>query len=164
VLCLAAPAASAHATLEVRQAVAGASYKAVMRIPHGCSGSATIGLRIRIPEGFVGVKPMLKPGWKIDTVKGPYDKPHTLFHAKLTEGVREIDWSGGRLPDDRYDEFIFIGTPAADLAAGETLYFPTVQQCETGVERWIEIPAEDKPAHDLKSPAPGLKILPARAN
>jgi periplasmic copper chaperone A len=35
-----------------------------------------------------------------------------------------------------------------------------VQECETGVNRWIEIPADGKSAHDLKEPAPGVKLLP----
>ena len=48
----------------------GAPYKAVLRVPHGCEGAATIALRVRIPEGMIAVKPMPKPGWKIDTVSG----------------------------------------------------------------------------------------------
>jgi uncharacterized protein YcnI len=37
-----------------------------------------------------------------------------------------------------------------------------VQECETGVRRWIEIPPDGAvPAH-LKEPAPGVKLLPKR--
>jgi uncharacterized protein YcnI len=32
--------AFAHITLETQQAPVGASYKAVLRVPHGCDGSA----------------------------------------------------------------------------------------------------------------------------
>ena len=160
-LLLAATQAHAHATLETPKAQIGANYKAVMRISHGCAASPTLRVRIRIPEGFVGVKPMPKPGWTLETVRAPYGKTYEAAHASLTEGVREISWSGGRLPGDWYDEFVFIGTIASDLKQGSTLYFPTVQDCETGAERWIEIPAEGANAHDLKSPAPGLKLLPA---
>ena len=39
-LLVPAPAA-AHVTLEVAQAPVGSTYKAVMRIPHGCAGAAT---------------------------------------------------------------------------------------------------------------------------
>jgi uncharacterized protein YcnI len=35
-----------------------------------------------------------------------------------------------------------------------------VQECEQGASRWIEIPQSDKPAHDTKSPAPGVKLMP----
>jgi len=47
--------AFAHATLETRQAPVGASYKAVLRVPHGCDGSATVSLRTRIPEGVIEI-------------------------------------------------------------------------------------------------------------
>ena len=159
-LLLVATQAHAHATLETPGAQVGANYKAVMHISHGCAASPTLRVRVRIPEGFVGVKPMPKPGWTLETTRAPYGKTYETAHASLTEGVREISWSGGRLPGDWYDEFVFIGTIASDLQPGSTLYFPTVQDCETGAERWIEIPAEGAKAHDLKGPAPGLKLLP----
>lgn len=156
--------ALAHATLERQEAAVGSSYKGVMRVPHGCAGSATIRVRIRIPEGVVGVKPMPKPGWTLETTKGKYEKTYELMHGKISEGVKEISWSGGRLPDDQYDEFVFTGSIASDLKPGATLYFPTVQDCENGAERWIEIPSEGKSAHDLKSPAPGLMLTPGKAH
>ena len=45
--------ACAHITLERREAPVGASYKAVMRVPHGCDGSPTTAIRVRIPEGII---------------------------------------------------------------------------------------------------------------
>ena len=67
---LGSSAAFAHITLQDKQAPVGSSYKAVLRVPHGCSGSATVALRVRIPSGFIDVKPMPKPGWKLDVVRG----------------------------------------------------------------------------------------------
>ncbi len=65
------------------------------------------------------------------------------FHgAKLSEGVKEVVWSGGRLPDDNYDEFVISTFLTTALKPNTTLYFPTVQECEQGVSRWIEIPAD----------------------
>src|SRR3954465_7840184 len=99
-------AAPAHITLETKEAAVGAPYKAVLRVPHGCEGSATIGLRIRVPDGMIAIKPMPKPGWKIETVTGKYPKTYSFFHgAKLSEGVTEISFTGGNLPDAYYDEF-----------------------------------------------------------
>ena len=37
----AAGAAQAHVTLETAEAPVGATYKAVLRVPHGCEGEAT---------------------------------------------------------------------------------------------------------------------------
>ena len=110
-------AASAHVTLEVKEARVGAPYKAVLSVPHGCEGTATTTIRVRIPEGMIAVKPMPKPGWKIDTVKGKYEKTYSYFHgAKLSEGVTEISFSGGNLPDAYYDEFVFSGFLAGGLS------------------------------------------------
>ena len=85
--------ASAHITLENPQAPVGASYKAVLRVPHGCEKSATTAVRVRIPDGFIEVKPMPKPGWKLDVVRGKYQKPMSVRGTKVTEGVTEVDWS-----------------------------------------------------------------------
>jgi uncharacterized protein YcnI len=153
--------ASAHITLETREAPVGAPYKAVLRVPHGCDGAATTALRVRIPEGMIAVKPMPKPGWKIDTVSGKYPKTYSFFHgAKLSEGVTEVSFSGGSLPDAYYDEFVVTGFIAGDLQPGTMLYFPVVQECEKGVHRWIEIPAAGKSPGDYPEPAPGLKLVP----
>jgi uncharacterized protein YcnI len=163
VAALATPAA-AHVTLESAEAKVGAPYKAVLRVPHGCEDAATIALRVRIPDGVIAVKPMPKPGWTLTTVTGKYEKTYTFFHnAKLSEGVTEITWSGGKLPDAWYDEFVFSGFLAGDLEAGKTLYFPVVQECEKGVHRWIEIPAPGKTSADYPEPAPALRLLPAAA-
>jgi uncharacterized protein YcnI len=154
-------AASAHVTLETREAPVGAPYKAVLRVPHGCEGTGTIALRIRVPDGMIAVKPMPKPGWKIDTVTGKYAKTYSFFHgAKLSEGVTEVSFTGGNLPDAYYDEFVITGFLAGDLEAGKPLYFPVVQECEKGVHRWIEIPAAGKSSGDYPEPAPALKLLP----
>ncbi len=102
--------ASAHVTLETAEARVGAPYKAVLRVPHGCEGTATTAVRVRIPDGMIAVKPMPKPGWKIDTVSGKYSKTYTFFHgAKLSEGVTEVSFTGGKLPDAYYDEFVVTG-------------------------------------------------------
>ena len=154
-------AASAHVTLETREAPVGTPYKAVLRVPHGCEGAATVALRVRVPEGMIAVKPMPKPGWKIETVTGKYPKTYSYFHgAKLSEGVTEVSFTGGNLPDTYYDEFVFTGFLAGDLEVGKMLYFPVVQECERGVHRWIEIPAAGKSSGDYPEPAPALKLLP----
>jgi periplasmic copper chaperone A len=154
---LATSAALAHPSLETRQAPAGTTYKAVLRMPHGCDGSPTIKVRAQIPEGVIAVKPMPKPGWRIETVKGAYAKTYPYFHGPISEGVREISWTGN-LSDEHFDEFVFSGYLARDLAAG-TIYFPVTQQCEKGEYRWVEIPVAGQDAHALKEPAPALVIL-----
>jgi uncharacterized protein YcnI len=162
-ILICASVASAHITLENQQAPVGASYKAVLRVPHGCNGSATVALRVRIPEGFLDVKPMLKPGWKLNVMSGKYPRPMSLRDAKVSDGVTEVDWSGGNLPDAYYDEFVLTGYISNDLQAGPTMYFAIVQECEKGVNRWIEIPTSGAADHgDSLEPAVALKLLPKR--
>jgi uncharacterized protein YcnI len=157
---LAASSAIAHVTLENRQATPASYYKAVFAVPHGCAGSATVKVRVQIPEGVIAVKPMPKPGWTVETTKGKYSTSYELHGATISEGVREVTWSGGKLADDNYDEFVLATFLTGSLKPNTTLYFPVVQECEQGVSRWIEIPQEGKPAHDSKSPAPGVKLMP----
>lgn len=167
----AASPASAHVTLEGRQATIGRSYKAIFEVPHGCAGSATTTIRVQIPEGVIAVKPMPKAGWSVETIKGKYAADYAYDGAKLSEGVKEVVWSGGKLPDDNYDEFVLSTFLSGTLKPNTTLYFPVVQECEQGVNRWIEIPAAGHAAdmqmhggmqmdmNESKWPAPGVRLM-----
>ena len=157
-VALTAVPAFAHVTLEVREAAIGSTYKAVLRVPHGCGTEATTTLRIQIPEGFYNVKPMPHAGWTLETVTGPYAGSYDNHGATVTEGVKEIVWSGGSLPNEFYDEFVFRGTFASTLEPGQ-FYFPVVQECASGEEAWIDVTG----AEDAEMPAPSLELLPADA-
>ncbi len=108
-------------------------------------------------------KPMPKPGWKLATTKGAYGKSYDYYGTPVAEGVTEIVWTGGDLPDDWYDEFVFRAR-LTDFPAGTAVYFPVVQECADGaVHRWIEIPEAGKSADDYEEPAPGVTISAAPA-
>jgi uncharacterized protein YcnI len=161
VLLLAAAPALAHVELETSKAPANSSFKLVFMVPHGCAGSPTVGLRVRIPDGVIRAKPMPKYGWTLTTVAEKLATPVDYEGTKLTEDIREIDWTKGNLPDDFYDEFVIVAklpdTP------GQTIYFPVIQQCAKGETRWIEIPAQGQNADDLKRPAPSVTLGPKQA-
>ncbi|MFV0429464.1 MAG: YcnI family protein [Arachnia sp.] len=152
--------ALAHATFAEGEMVQGQTTRLTLRVPHGCSGEATLRVRISIPDGLAGVQPMVHPGWDLETVTGPLAAPYTSHGNTVTEGVREIIWSG-ELPAQFYDEFVFRAVATDQIPAGETLYIPVVQECANGAERWIEIPAEGQDSHDLEGPAPGIMVVPA---
>ena len=156
--------AVAHASLEVAQATPGSSYKAVLRILHGCKGEATHTVRVTIPEGVIAAKPMPKPGWTIAIRKGAYAKSYKLHGRPVSEGAQEIVWSGGNLPNDHFDEFVFRADLAPDLPEGGVVYFPTVQECANGAERWVEVPAPGQDAHALPRPAPRLMLAAGGAS
>jgi uncharacterized protein YcnI len=152
---------AAHASLEQETAESGAGYRGVLRISHGCNGSPTVAVRIRIPDGVRGTKPMPKPGWQLETVVTKLDEPYNSHGSTITEDVSELIWKGGSLSDDFFDEFVFR-TTLPETAVEKTLYFRTVQECENGqFLRWIEIPEPDKAAGDYREPAPALKLVPS---
>jgi uncharacterized protein YcnI len=153
--------AGAHVTLEASTAPANSTYKAVLRVGHGCDGAATTKIRVRVPLGVRQAKPMPKPGWELKTAIEKLPEPYDWYGTMITEEVREIEWSGGKLPDAFYDEFVFRARLPDE--AGAVISFPVVQECETGVHRWIEIPEPGKTADDYEEPAPQLTLTPKQA-
>jgi len=153
-------AAHAHVTLEKKDAKLGAGYKAVFSVPHGCKGAATTEVRIDIPEGVIGVKPMPKPGWKLSLEKGPYARSYAFHHGESkSEGVRSVTWSGGELADDYFDQFVLSTFIAGELEAGAKLSFPVTQKCAGAEMRWNEVAAEGQDPHALEYPAPQLLLV-----
>lgn len=150
--------ASAHILLENDRAEPG-GYKAVFRVPHGCDGSPTVAITITLPEGVIGVKPMPKPGWEIAMTTGPYARSYEHYHGrKVSEGVKSVTWSGGRLLDEHFDEFTLSVYLTDGLPAGSMVYFAVSQTCESGTIDWAEIPAAGQDGRALKTPAPGVRL------
>ena len=116
-------------------------------MPHGCAGSPTVKMRVQIPEGVIAIKPMPKTGWSLEMVRGKYTAEYEFHGKKFSEGVKEVVWSGGKLADGNYDEFVVSTFLTAGLKPNTTLYFPVVQECEQGVSRWIDIPAGGQAGH-----------------
>lgn len=154
---MAAGPSVAHMVLQQGEAAAGSYYKAVFGTGHGCQGSPTIRVRIQIPDGVSSVKPQPKPGWQLTTVKKTYKTPIIDHGRTITEGVGEVIWSAGKLLDENYDEFV-VQVKLPDTA-GTTVYFPAIQECEVGVNRWIEIPEAGKTRRDYKEPAPQVVLV-----
>jgi periplasmic copper chaperone A len=85
-------AVQAHVTLAEPQVLAGAGYKAVLRVGHGCEGSATHTLKVLLPAGFRGAKPMPKPGWALRIRRDTLAEPYESHGRRVTEDVVEITW------------------------------------------------------------------------
>lgn len=149
----------AHVSFEASEARPNTTYKAILKVPHGCEGAPTVRLRVTIPEGIVAVKPAPKPGWTVETTKGRYARSYDYFGKPLAEGVKEIIWSGGSLLDEHYDEFVFQARLTDALPIGQRAYMPVVQDCTNGQNAWTEVPEPGQDAHALKHPAPGIMIL-----
>lgn len=142
---LVATAADAHVSLQPATAAAGGYQVLRFGVGHGCDGKATTALRIDIPAGMSTARPQPKPGWTLRVETGP------------DGAVSAIVWRG-RLPADRFDEFLIL----AKLPAKEgPLAFPATQSCGNVETRWEEdvVPGADRPKH----PAPTLILTPAPA-
>jgi uncharacterized protein YcnI/copper(I)-binding protein len=159
--CASSVSAHAHATFERAEASPGASYKGVLRVPHGCNGEATHTVRLKLPDEIVSVKPMPKAGWTLSTKSAPYAKAYEEHGRKISEGVREIVWSGGALQSDHYDEFVFMGRIAPHAKAPTTIFAPVVQECANGQQRWDQVPADGQSVRGLKAPAPAIRLVAA---
>jgi uncharacterized protein YcnI len=152
----------AHVTANPNEAEAGTYFQTSFRISHGCEGSDTIKVTIKLPSGLVSVKPQFKSGWTTEIVKRKLPEPVSAGHGKMMdEEFSEITWVGGKLPDSHYDEFgLVIKLPDE---GPEILWFPLIQDCVKGNLNWTEIPngipAKKEEWKGLKSPAPFIRII-----
>lgn len=158
---LAVPAmANAHVFMEPAEAPSGGFPILDVIVPHGCDGSSTTEVTVQIPKDVPSVTPQRSPFYELSTKEGPKDKTE-LFGETVTEGVSEITWTAKEpLPDAELDKLgVEMALPALD--PGEVVYFPTIQKCEKGETRWIQIPAEGETEEDLESPAPAITLTEA---
>lgn len=161
--------AFSHITLEQQQVEANTTYKAILRVSHGCEGLPTTTLRVQLPTGFQGAKPMPKAGWALQTKTEKLATPYDNYGKPITEDVTEITWTttsgASALPDSHYDEFILRGRAAMPAGAA---WFKVTQLCQegskTGSNPWTEIPANGTSTRGLKYPAALLNVIaPASA-
>jgi len=153
--------ALAHVTLEEPAAVANTGYKAVLRVTHGCEGSATHTVKVQIPPGFLGTKPIPMPGWKLELQRVKLSEPYDSHGRKIDETVSEVIWRAQSpeafLADAHYDEFVLRGqTPPKP----GVIWFKVQQVCEKGELNWAEVPSTGSSTKGLKAPAARLEVLP----
>lgn len=146
--------AFAHVTMEPHAAAAGAYTKLTFRVAHGCDGSPTKRLTVRVPEGTMAVKPQVHTGWDITTKKVKLAVPFKMHGKEIKESVSEVTWSGGTLSDEYMDEFA-MSVKLPENATG-MLAFPVTQECAKGSLQWSEIPKTENDHGEY--PAPTLKI------
>ena len=153
-----------HAVLNDPAALAGTGYRAAVRIGHGCEGSPVTAVRVTIPEGFLGAKPMPKAGWVVASKVGKLAKPYDDHGKQVTEGVTEITWTASSkeywLQDAWFDEFVLRGSLPKEAGP---MWFKVLQTCEKGSIDWAEVPASGNSTKGLKFPAALLEIIESGA-
>jgi periplasmic copper chaperone A len=158
-LCLVAcfaTSAQAHIVFNQANVEPGALTTLELRVTHGCDGSPTKEVRLKIPDGVTRVTPRAIPGWQISLNKRALANPVRLHGQTVTETLDTIVWHGGSFPDFAYEQFeiraMMPNTP------NQTLYFPVEQICEAGQISWSQIPATPAGWGALKDPAPFVTI------
>jgi len=151
-------AAWAHAVINEAEAYAGEFTFVTLRITHGCDALPTREVRLKIPDGVTRVSPRYQSDWAVEKRMRKLAEPYENEIGQLvTETLDEIIWRGGALPDGYYGEFqLRVLMPDR---AGETLWFKTIQNCDEGTIRWIEVPAPGQSPYELAEPAPFVTLV-----
>ena len=136
---VAAATASAHIDPDPTEAQAGSVVSVGFTVEHGCDGSPTVQLDMRLPEGVANASPEPIDGW----------------NGSITDNI--VTFIGGPLPNDQAMTFRVSVTlpPTPDTE----IYFPFVQRCEEGEIRWIQVPTSDGSSDELGQPAPAMQLF-----
>jgi periplasmic copper chaperone A len=157
-IALAVPAAAqAHVTIAPATLPAAGYGKVDLSVPHGCEDSPTTSLTVQMPPEVQSATPQVVPGWKISVKEGKLPKPYDSHGTQVTEGVREITWSGGRL--DPHQMEIFGISIKVSGKPGDSIPFKAIQKCAKGETAWIEIPVEGE--EEPPEPAPMVELTEA---
>jgi len=144
-LALLAPAAAeAHVTLQPNEAPEGAYTVLDVRVPNESDDSNTVKVAVQFPEGFGDASYQPVPGWDVKVVHAKLKKPIQTDDGPVTEGVKEVIFSGGKLAPGQFIDFpLSVQIPGK---AGDELTFKAIQTYENEVVRWIGGPETEHPA------------------
>jgi uncharacterized protein YcnI len=136
----------AHVSLHPNTLPAGSFPTIDIRVPSEEPSANTTKIAVQFPPGFLDVSIGYMPGWNSRTVTQKLATPVKTDEATITEQVREVIWSGGKIPPDHFLAFL-ISTTIPEGDAGKTLTFKTIQTYSNGkVVHWIGPPSADQPA------------------
>ncbi|HVW31438.1 MAG TPA: YcnI family protein [Acidimicrobiia bacterium] len=157
VVGLPAAGASAHVTVNPREATAGSYAKLAFRVPNERAGVDTTAVEVDFPADHplasVSVRPHAGWTYKVETARPA--TPVSAHGGTVSEVVSKITWTGGAIRPGEFDEFEISAGPLPGDAG--SLTFKALQTYRDGeVVRWIETaePGGDEPDR----PAPVLTL------
>ncbi|MFM9123689.1 MAG: YcnI family protein [Actinomycetota bacterium] len=125
-------------------------------IPHGCAGSPTTEIALKLPASIRAAWPAPAPGWQLEWTTTGDQADQGGETAPRIDIVR---WWDGDLPDGELGELrIRLALPDEP---GTVLAIPAVQTCADGETRWIQVPAAGERPDDLAEPAPTITLTAA---
>jgi uncharacterized protein YcnI len=155
--------ASAHVGMSVDNTAAGAFVNARVSVPHGCEGKGTTKISIAFDHDQAYVTPYEAAGWESAVEMTKLDEPMEAAHGEVTEVVSEVSYTrtGAALPDGT-GSAMYISMQLPEDAAGESLAYPIIQECEGGLQTdWVEVAAEGEDPHELDKPAALVEVTEA---
>jgi periplasmic copper chaperone A len=147
--------ASAHVTVNPKEATQGGYAKLAFRVPNEKDNASTTKLEVvipidRAPIASVSTRPV--PGWTATVEKTRLTTPLKVHDSEVTEVVSKITWTaaeGSAVAPSTFQEFEVSAGPLPEV---DQIVFKALQTYSDGdVVRWIDEGAEaDKPAPILK--------------
>ncbi|MFJ5862429.1 YcnI family protein [Pseudarthrobacter sp. NPDC092439] len=159
-----AAGASAHVGVTPDKTDAGSYALLTFGIPHGCDGSATTKMAITLPQELNDAQPTVNPNWTVEKVTEQLAEPRKLADgSSITQRTSQIVYTAKTpLPHELRDALVLsVKLPES---AGMTLYFPTLQTCETGQTDWSQIAKDGEDPHSLAAPAPAVTLTASVAH
>ncbi|KAB1926933.1 YcnI family protein [Micromonospora noduli] len=161
VLGFAGPA-SAHVTVNPKEATQGGYARVAFRVPNESDTASTTKLEVVLPEnapvGSVSTMPV--PGWTVTTEKRKVDPPIEVHGSQLTEAVSKITWTASGDAGVKPGQFQEFPVSMGPLPQVDSMVFKTLQTYSDGnISRWIDEPAPG--AEEPEHPAPVLTLAAA---
>ena len=101
-------AAGAHVSVSPDRTAAGSYALLTFGVPHGCNGSPTTKVAIKIPEQINAVTPTVNPNWDVQKVTVPLNPAVIDSHGnQITERVDQVVYTAKTpLPDGYLDALV----------------------------------------------------------
>ncbi|KAI9598223.1 hypothetical protein BDF19DRAFT_431750 [Syncephalis fuscata] len=128
------------------------------RIPHGCNGSPTNKVTIKLPTNTSSVKGAYIAGWQVSVTQRALETPFVSDGKTVNSTVDTVTWTAdpagnNTLPDNAYLDFgLTLKTPIKPNDS-DKLAFELYQTCVSGNTNWTDTAANSE------HPAPAVKLL-----
>jgi uncharacterized protein YcnI len=162
VLGFAAPA-SAHVSVNPKEAAQGGYGRLAFRVPTESDSASTTKVEVTLPEDapVASVSTMPVPGWTVTTEKRKLNPPLDVHGSQVTEAVSKITWTAtgdAAIKPGQFQEFPVSMGPLPEV---DRMIFKALQTYSDGnIVRWIEEPPTNG-GEEPEKPAPVLKLTPA---
>lgn len=161
-LAFAGPA-SAHVTVNPREAEQGGYGRLAFRVPNESDTASTTKVEVVLPEDapVASVSTMPVPGWTVAVERRTVNPPLDVHGSQVSEVVSKITWTAAAGGGVKAGEFVEFPVSMGPLPKVDRMIFKSLQTYSDGnIVRWIDEPVADgqeEPEH----PAPVLALKAA---